>query len=62
MNKYTMRSNGALIEPVCKSKFAEYSISFRAPRLWNTLAFAKHRHNKIIEFFVLQKQSQRYLA
>ena len=50
MNKYTMRSNGALIEPVCKSKFSEYSISFRAPRLWNTLALQNTDITKSLNF------------
>lgn len=36
-NKYTMRSNSTLIEPICKTKFAQFAISFRAPRLWNEL-------------------------
>ena len=35
-NKYTMR-NQYLVEPKIKTKFEEFSISFRGPRLWNKI-------------------------
>ena len=36
-NDYRTRSYGKLVEPFCKIKLTEYSISFRGPKLWNEL-------------------------
>ena len=36
-NKYNMRSKGTLIEPISKTKLERFSISFRAPHLWNKM-------------------------
>ena len=36
-NNYNIRSFGKLIEPFCRKKLCEYSISIRGPKLWNKL-------------------------
>ena len=36
-NKYNMKSKDVLVEPACKTKLASFSISYRAPFLWNKL-------------------------
>ena len=42
-NKYTTRSAGTLIEPLCRTKLSQFSISFRGPHLWNKLVVQKTR-------------------
>ena len=36
-HKYTMRSTGAVFEPICKTKRDQFSICYRSPHLWNKL-------------------------
>ena len=40
-NKYTTRSYGHLFEPLCKTKFEQFRITYRAPHLWNKLLASK---------------------
>ena len=40
-SNYRTRSYGKLVEPFCKVKLTEYSISFRGPKLWNELIASK---------------------
>ena len=43
-NKYTMRSTGTVLEPICKTKLDQFSISFRSPHLWNKLIVNNGHH------------------
>jgi hypothetical protein len=36
-NKYTMRSEGTLETPLCRTTYSQFRISYRAPNLWNKL-------------------------
>lgn len=37
VNKYTLRNNDFLYEPICRTKFSQFCIAFRAPFLWNKI-------------------------
>ena len=36
-SKYEMRSDGVLLEPLCKTRQEQFNICYRAPHLWNNL-------------------------
>ena len=40
-NKYNTRSEGILVEPLCRTKFEQFRILYRAPHLWNKLIWPK---------------------
>ena len=54
-NKYTMRNNNLLIEPLKRTKFGQFSISFRGPYLWNKI-LANKPNIWNIEYYPLFKK------
>ena len=36
-NKYTLRNEGILFVPRCRTKFSQFTIKYRAPHLWNCI-------------------------
>jgi hypothetical protein len=61
-NKYSMRSNGCLKEPMCKSKLAQYSISYRAPRFWNNLILTKKNLADFTTFSVFKTNTKNIIS
>ena len=49
-NKYEMRSIGTVLEPKCKTKLDQFSISYRSPQLWNKLIVTKPNLTQIDKF------------
>jgi hypothetical protein len=61
-NKYAMRSNDNLKEPNCKSRFAQYSISYRAPRLWNKLILTNLSLENLITFSIFKTKTKKIFS
>ena len=40
-NKYTLRDNGCLFEPLCRTDFDKFSVDYRGPFLWNKIVRGK---------------------
>ena len=36
-NKYSMRDNKSLYEPLCRTNLSQFCISYRGPHLWNKI-------------------------
>ena len=60
-NKYSTRSINTIIEPTCKTKLAQFSISYRAPRLWNKIIIPSSNLSKMENFYTLKKNVKLYL-
>ena len=41
-SKYQLKRSRSLLEPFCKIKFSQLSITYRGPRLWNTIVLSQN--------------------
>ena len=39
--KYALRNENSIQEPLCRTNFSQYCISFRGPNLWNKIEISK---------------------
>ena len=43
-NKYTLRGEGNLFEPLCKKSSSQFCITFRGPHIWNKVILKNNKH------------------
>jgi hypothetical protein len=53
-NKYSLRIENKLYEPMCKTKFSQFGIFYRGPHLWNKIIIegndiSKYRHYPLFQ-------------
>ena len=49
-NKYNTRSAEILVEPLCRTKFEQFNISYRATHLWNKLVASNSEISNVKTF------------
>ena len=59
---HNIRSFTKLVEPFCRNKFTEFSISFRGPKLWNAIAILKLPDVHTISHTVFKKKVKSFLS
>ena len=60
-NKYVLRDEGFLLEPNCKTKFAQLCINYRGPHIWNTLILQKYDISHCTSYPLFKLKLKEYL-
>ena len=60
-SKYTLRREGLLYEPFCKTNFSQFSINYRGPHLWNKLIIERNDISYYKSFPLFKFKLKEYL-
>jgi hypothetical protein len=61
-NKYTLRYEGTLSTPLCKTKYSQFTMSYRAPNLWNLLILPSKEMNSTESPMVFKNKAKTAVA
>jgi hypothetical protein len=60
-SKYNLRREGLLYEPLCKTKFSQFSINYRGPHLWNKLIIDRNDISHCKNFYIFKYKLKEYI-